>query len=296
MRIVKAAELIRYISNLMGMCRNIGHDDKPGPIIVPEQNYTTLISQSTLVLEQISELGFAASKAAASEIAKIVNEEFKIVKYDENKHRGFEEFFDNDNLAPIISWISQKRLISYVDKLYGVFFDELSETLLISLDSVSKSLFINENNKYFDQIVFEKFPTAVYDMDECLKSLALERSTASVFHSMRVMEAGLVALRRHLGIAEPTKLGDRSWGPILQGVREEIDNRYPRSRRLGNTKGADLEDLYTRLDTVRNSIRNNTMHLERTYSFEEAISIQNNAALFMTKLAALCDENGDPKD
>src|SRR5262249_6091339 len=54
--------------------------------------------------------------------------------------------------------------------------------------------------RLFGEEVATKFVPANQDIEEAGKCLALSRGTATVFHLMRVMEAGLKALAKPLGI------------------------------------------------------------------------------------------------
>jgi hypothetical protein len=57
-----------------------------------------------------------------------------------------------------------------------------------------------------------KYPSALFEIDEASKCLALGRGTACVFHLMRTMEIGILATARCLGIPDPTKPAERNWG------------------------------------------------------------------------------------
>src|SRR5262249_39536541 len=56
------------------------------------------------------------------------------------------------------------------------------------------------DRRLFGEEVATKFVPANQDIEEAGKCLALSRGTATVFHLMRVMEAGLKALAKPLGI------------------------------------------------------------------------------------------------
>jgi len=71
--------------------------------------------------------------------------------------------------------------------------------------------------------VAERFPEAIFDMAEAGKCLALDRSTASVFHLMRVTEYGLNGVSVFLKIKDP--LGP-NWDQIIKSIDSELKTEY----------------------------------------------------------------------
>jgi hypothetical protein len=140
------------------------------------------------------------------------------------------------------------------------------------------------------------YPSAEYEIEETAKCLAFERSTAAVFHLMRIMEIGLKAVSKCLQIADPTKEAEKNWGVMLRKIKDEIDRRNKAAppewskfedRRL-------MAEIYVSLDAVRNVWRNATMHVETKYTMEEAEHILNAVRGFMTKLSSRMNEEGKP--
>ena len=135
---------------------------------------------------------------------------------------------------------------------------------------------------------------AQFEIDEAAKCLALRRSTACVFHLMRVMEVGIKAVARCLGIPDPTKGSEKNWGKILKKIKDEIDNR---NAAKSWKKAKDQEFFlasHAHLDVVREAWRNPTMHVENKYTEEEAEDIFAAVKSFMRKLATRLSETGKP--
>lgn len=172
--------------------------------------------------------------------------------------------------------------------------DELSSIEFVHIDAVMREFF-DPSSPLFGTDVASKFPVISYDIAEAGKCLALERSTASVFHSIRCLEAGIRAIARCLGISDPTRAADRTWGNILRAVKIEIDKRWPPA--LVRTGGDDelFDNAYAALAGMQNPYRNSTMHLDQTYTLEDARYIFEVVKGFMRKIASRMDENGDPK-
>ena len=70
--------------------------------------------------------------------------------------------------------------------------------------------------------VFGSFPSTKYDVLEALKSYALGRNTACVFHLMRVLELGLGAL----GTVFNVSLAHTNWAPAIDAIESHIRNMH----------------------------------------------------------------------
>ena len=75
----------------------------------------------------------------------------------------------------------------------------------------------------FGDEAIRKFPSLDYDFEEAGKCLALGRSTAAVFHSIRCLEAMLRSTAKCLGIPDPIKGADKNWSKMLQKIEAQID-------------------------------------------------------------------------
>ncbi len=136
------------------------------------------------------------------------------------------------------------------------------------------------------------FETIRYDLSEAGKCLALERSTAAGYHLVRCLEAGLRALARSLGIDDPKKGYDQTWGIVLQSIKAELDKRWPHRADRFEGDGKDYESLYGTLAAIKSPYRDTTMHLQEKYTEEEARDAFHMVRGFMVKLAEMMDEKG----
>lgn len=183
----------------------------------------------------------------------------------------------------------------------GRMFDELSNRLTDALRG-EYILSLSRNEAEFYEIVTPpfgievqtKFPSAIYDIEEASKCYALERSTASVFHSIRSLEAAIRALSRCLSIPDPTRAVDRNWGAMLKKLGAEIERRWPGSSTRLSGDGEFFDTAYAALAAMQNPWRNATMHLSQKYTPDEARHIMDVVKGFMKKLASRMDEDGMP--
>lgn len=172
------------------------------------------------------------------------------------------------------------------------FADYLSEIKLFTL-SAQESPFMGPVDELLQSEGFSiLFPSASFEVEEAAKCIAFGRYTASVFHAMRVLEIGIRALSKRLGIPDPLKPSEKNWSKFLGAIKSQIDQLWPTNSRLPGSEGVAFEGLYAHLDAVRNPWRNATMHVETIYAPHEALHIIRCAAFFMVALSKLTDEEG----
>jgi len=172
--------------------------------------------------------------------------------------------------------------------------DELSLVNMFVVEA-GKERYLEPENPLFGAEVDERFPSVAYDVEECFKCSALGRSTASAIHAIRCLEVAIGAMAHCLGIADPTRVPDRSWQGLLHAFKDEIDRRWPgRSVRLAGD-GEFFHDAYAALVAMQNPWRNSAMHLDQKYTDEEALHIIDTLRRFMKTLARRMDETGEPR-
>ena len=170
---------------------------------------------------------------------------------------------------------------------------ELSDTYIFALGV--KAEYFSPTQPLFGKPVEAQFPSVIDEIGEAGKCYALGRSTASAFHSIRCLEAGIRALSRSLGIPDPTRAAGRNWGAMLRSVNTEIERRWPNSSARLSGDGEFFENAYAALAAMQNPWRNATMHLDQKYTEEEAKHVFDVVKGFMMTLAKRLDENGQPR-
>jgi hypothetical protein len=153
-----------------------------------------------------------------------------------------------------------------------------------------------EGRPGFGEAVAAAFPGVSYDIDEAGKCLALSRSTAAVFHLMRIVEAAVKAMGACLGIPDPVKDADRNWGGFQRKIKSAMENRDNNSQTHWKpTDKAFFESAFAHLDAIRIAWRNPTMHVENKYTNEEADGIYACVRAFAKTMASRMDERGEPR-
>jgi hypothetical protein len=171
--------------------------------------------------------------------------------------------------------------------------DELGLVKLFVMDP-QQTVYLQPGHLLVGDMVAARFPSIVFEVEEAARCLALGRATASAFHSMRALEIAVRALASFLGIPDPLRPVEKNWGIVLSKIKAEMDAKYPATARMPGKEGAEVEALYVSLDAMKNPWRNATMHTENTYQPHEANHILQCLNVFMLKIAAVCDEAGNP--
>lgn len=181
-----------------------------------------------------------------------------------------------------------------VSILYASLMGELEGRLFLGIGLTGAEAWKSEAN-FFGPTVRDKFQQSLtYDIEECARCFALERSTAAAFHALRCLEAGIRALSRSLRIPDPTKASERSWAKCLKSVKDATDAKWPTNSDRMAGDGQFFDDAYAALAAMQNPWRNATMHLDQKYTQEEARHIIEIVRGFMTRVANRMDENGSP--
>lgn len=198
----------------------------------------------------------------------------------------------------ILTWWTWGDIKKRLEEIRNTLKRELSFVTFIVLDPKEQSYFEPQEPHFSLDVALKFLSTAEFEIDEAAKCLALRRSTAAVFHLMRVMEFGIRAAARCLQIPDPVRAADRNWGNVLRAIKTDLDGHVgPSPTKVWTVPGDKefFESAYVSLDAVRVAWRNTTTHVEKKYTDDEAQHIFVAVRGFMIKLASRCDENGDPK-
>jgi hypothetical protein len=120
-------------------------------------------------------------------------------------------------------------------------------------------------------------------MVEAGKCFAVNRYTACVFHSMRVLESGLNSICGQLGYTPKNE----NWHRILEDLPAEIHKKY--SPHSGAADWRDWEQFYSEATLefryVKNAWRNYVMHARDLYAIDEALKIFDHTVGLMDHLS-----------
>jgi hypothetical protein len=248
----------------------IWNTEKASKPSLPPATYEIAKQQMAVLFEQLQRLDLPVSAVAA----QTALESLSRARFDQGEWR-----FDQQGIS-----ILQGQLEALATRVP----DEMSTRLVLAIPS-NKRGFYQSSSPLFGGAVNSSFPSAIVEIDEAGKCLALSRNAACVFHLMRIVEIGLGAVHACLGIQVALIGNDRNWGSILNRVRDEIRTR--------GSKWAEhdlFQEIHVQLVAVKDAWRNATMHVETKYTEEDAQRIFEAVRGLMMKLASRLDEQGQP--
>jgi hypothetical protein len=174
---------------------------------------------------------------------------------------------------------SQRSIIEIRNRLL----DELAEAKLFAI-TPGESILYEDAVTMFGDAVVEAFPSAVAEIDEAGKCLALGRVPATIFHLMRTVEIGLRSLAPSIGIADPNP----SWNTVVRKIDKEV-KLEPKDRTL-RADYAFLEGVSAQMHAVNRAWRTRAMHVDMTFSLENAHDIFSATKALMQHLATQLSE------
>jgi hypothetical protein len=142
-----------------------------------------------------------------------------------------------------------------------------------------------------------RFPGATSDIEEAHKCFALGRYTASVFHSLQIVETGIIALGAMLVTPDPLK----GWSATTGRLKKILAAKYPDRTAFQRANGAFLEQIDATTEALKTAWRNKVSHAEGKLlllsgDFTPAIAeeILYASRSFMRRLAADMPASPDP--
>jgi hypothetical protein len=159
--------------------------------------------------------------------------------------------------------------------------DELSQVNVYVLDE-TKIKYLIKARTFFDDTVTDRVPLAIPDIEDAGKCLALGQGTASVFHSMRIVEAGLKALAKLLEIDHAP-----SWEAYIKRIADKMGEKHAGKSNAWKAVEPTYRDVIGDLQAIKIAWRNPTMHIVRRYSVDEAEEIFRSVRTFMTRLTPI---------
>jgi len=162
-----------------------------------------------------------------------------------------------------------------IEQVCSVVDSELESRIFFHVQPAS-ALFYDQA-ELFGAPVNAKFPSIQYDMVEAGNCYAASRSTACVFHLMRIMEVGVQAFGEKLGVTYPDS---KNWQNIL-----DESNKAIRALPQKDRSTIKLCEISANLYSVKLVWRNEVMHPNDTYTLEEAENLIRLVKLFLSNLS-----------
>lgn len=186
--------------------------------------------------------------------------------------------------------INNKNLSKIIEEILTRIQDEFSLITLVGISMNKLSYF--EKPALFGQKVTDKYPSAIFEIEEAGNCFALDRNTACVMHLMRTLEIALSSIALGIGLSITDISSNPNWGAILKKINNKISANNAANNAIWILSKSFYENIYTHLNSIRVAWRNPTMHVEKTYTEESAEDIFNSVKGLMRHLAEHLDESG----
>src|SRR2546425_11312744 len=157
-------------------------------------------------------------------------------------------------------------------------FSQLSSTVEHELGTVLLFRIEPSRHQYLEKDLFGEsvaagYPSAVFEVAEAGRCLALERYPASIFHLMRVAEVALKVIARKF---PNFQLHHRSWEFIIDEILDRVD-AMPNDAE----KKIELREAALHLREIKHLWRNPGIHVGEDFSPERTQSVYNSVRAFM---------------
>jgi len=134
--------------------------------------------------------------------------------------------------------------------------DETSAMSFFSL-SASEAQMYNQPRAGWQEII-SRFPNIVDDVEEARKCFALSRYSGAVFHSLQIVEVGLIELGTFIGVTDPHS----GWTAVANQLKKIVSKKYDDRTEFEKTHAAFLEQVQATVEALKNAWRNKISHAQ----------------------------------
>lgn len=194
------------------------------------------------------------------------------------KQPGWEDRVQQDIV--VIHNVHLVGLKATCDKVEVLLNAALSDQLLYVIEPWNSGYMGEEGE--LSLATFKAFPDAAWDVAESAKCIALDRATASVFHSMRSLETIIDDLCKETGVVPKNP----NWGAVLGQITDAVNKFSATSQ--GPTWRARQHFYSTvtaHLNSCKNAWRNYVAHGHEKYDITTAKTVLNGVKSFLNDYA-----------
>jgi hypothetical protein len=162
-----------------------------------------------------------------------------------------------ENLEATKHWEMPKMaFLTSIAEIQSRLTDELSARLYFGLPSGRAQYFSNAREGWEE--VIDRFPDTVSDIEEMAKCFALSRYPAAVFHSLLIVETGVIALGDYIDVTDPK----RGWDATTKALKVLVDGGHPKLPPKFAGQFGFLEQMNTAVQAMKFAWRNKVNHVE----------------------------------
>lgn len=194
--------------------------------------------------------------------------------------RRFIEVIIND-----LDKITLSNLQDNLKKTQRIMEGELREQYVLQISNDAAWWY--DNGQSFGLEVLNAFPSSEEDIIEAGNCYAFDRSTACVFHAMRVLEYGLGALAKDVGLT----FDIQNWHTIIEQIESEIKAQgKAKKSTVKDERLQFLSEAAKEFTYFKDGWRNHVTHKKRSYDTSQAYSVLTHVRLFMMHLSTQLTE------
>ncbi len=143
-----------------------------------------------------------------------------------------------------------------VSDLHSRLIDEMETKFFFILDS-------NEAEHYKHPMkgwerVLDRFPQIQVDIEEATKCFAFKRYAAAVFHSLQIVESGVVELGKFIGVQD-SKAG---WSATTNQLQKLVAKKYSERNDFEKEHCEFFEQVHATVEALKNAWRNKISHVQ----------------------------------
>lgn len=148
------------------------------------------------------------------------------------------------------------QLGDFADELYGRLIAETKGRFFFQL-SVRETEYYSKPWKNWEEIV-SRFPETLGDIEEASKCFALSRYAAAIFHSIQVIETGLIELGTFIGVIDPKS----GFTAVEKRLTKILTTQYAILTEFERAHYDFLEQIQGTVAAVKNAWRNKISHAQ----------------------------------
>jgi hypothetical protein len=186
----------------------------------------------------------------------------------------------------IANTLPDRMVAHYLHEIRDRLIDELSTKIFFQLPHSRKGLFENPRESW-EQII-DRFPESTIDIEESAKCFALSRYTASVFHSVQIIEHGLIQLGVFLNAKDPIS----GWTAVANELKRIVNKKHTERTEFEKAHFQFIEQMHGTVEALKNAWRNKISHaqgrlalMSADFSPDIAEEIRSATRAFMRRLA-----------
>jgi hypothetical protein len=142
------------------------------------------------------------------------------------------------------------------EELDGRLMDEIKKRHFMSLTFTETEQFRNPTKGWGE--VIGRFPAALGDIEEAYKCFALSRYPASVFHSLQIVEIGLIELGRVVGAADH----QTGWNATIAKLKKIVGTEFKARTDFQRVNWEFIEQLHGASEALKTAWRNKVSHAQ----------------------------------